>query len=418
MIPKAIFLRLTVRALTVTVVLLFIAPLIVTGVRYWPVSSKLSRILDRAWVGRPALGGVTVPIPEVSFTWHSVRTGEFQKSVTARFNECFAGREALIRLTGELWFRLFRRPANPSSTIIFGRNDSLFERGYLDEYFANRRSRAEMEPLVRDLRILQDACRDYGIAFALVLSPTKATIQPEDIPPAWRRSYDPRRRIYHVITDLFRDYGIEFVDAVELLSQEKRKNYPAPLFPKGAMHWSRRGGLIAANGLQSVLARQHKFAEPIEVIESTITMKPEGEEGDLAELLNTAHHWTFPIEKLKIKPSSRPENQRITAAMVADSFGWSLLHVLHDSGQFSEIGFFFHYWRTKTLAVEGGGWKKVRAPATPVDFATEIFAADCLILEINEVTLLTPETHITGFLKDALAHLPDPNSPKPKFRGE
>ena len=418
MTATATFLRLTNRTLTVVLLLLFLGPLVLTAVRYWPLHSNVSRFLDRAWIGRPALVGVTVPIPDAPLTWHSVRTGEFQKSFASRFNEKFAGREALIRLTGELWYRLFRRPANPSSTIIFGRNDSLFEKGYLDEYFVSRRSRADMEPMVRDLRRVQDACREHGMAFALVLSPTKATIHPEDIPRQWRRFYDPRPRMYHVITQLFRDYGIEYVDAVELLSQENQKNnYPAPLFPKGAMHWSRRGGFIAANGLQSVLARQHKFAEPIEITESTVKMKPEGEEGDLAELLNTAHHWEFPIEKLKIKPSNRPRDQRMTAAMVADSFGWSLLHVLHDSEQFSEIGFFFHYRRSKTLAGEGGNWKRVRVPATPIDFPSEIWAADCLILEINEVTLIDRETHITGFLKDALVNLPAPNSPKPKFRG-
>jgi hypothetical protein len=410
-------LLLTERTLKGILVMMFITPLIVTGIRYWPLHPKVSRILDRAWIGRPMLGGVTVPIPHVPTTWHSLRTAEFQKLVTARFNDCFAGRELLIRLTGELWFRLFRRPANPNSTIVVGRNDSLFEEGYLDEYFVSRRSRADLEPWVRDLRTLQDACRANGIAFAFVLSPTKATIHPEDIPPPWQRFYHSRPRVYKVITELFHDYGIEWVDAVELLLEEKRKEHAAPLFPQGAMHWSRRGGFIAANALQSVLARQNKFAEPIELLGSTVTMKPEGEEDDLAELLNTAHRWKFPIEKLKIKPSSRPKDQRLTAAVIADSFGWSLLHVLHESHQFSEIGFFFHYWRSKTLSVEGG-WTKVREPATPIDFPSEIFAADCLILESNEVTLLTPETHITGFLKDALANLPDPKSPKPKFRGE
>jgi hypothetical protein len=166
--------------------------------------------------------------------------------------------------------------------------------------------------------------------------------------------------------------------------------------------------------MQAVLAGQNKRAEPIELLGSSVDMRPEGEEADLAELMNTATTWRYPVEKLRIKPSARPPSERMTAAMIADSFGWSVLHVLQDSKQFSEIGFFFHYWRSKTAVTEKR-WERVREPATPIDFQREIFAADCLILEINEITALGPN-HITGFLKDALANLPDPTAARPKFK--
>ncbi len=413
---KAVFLRLTETVLAVALALAFLIPGILTGVRYFNISSKASRWLDRAWLGRPTLAGVTVPLEDVSLSWQSLRTGNYQRYITSEFNRTFAGREALIRYTNELWFRMFRKPASVTSTIAVGANDVLFESGYLEEYFLRRVHPEELKPVVQDLRKLQDFCHQTGMAFAVVVSPHKATVYPEDIPPAYPRWYDPRPRVYSVFTELLRQHNVEFVGSAELLAEAKFKHPAAPLFPKGGVHWNRRSGFIAANALQSLLAKQNKPAEPIELAGSTIDTAPEGEEGDLAGLMNMATPWRYPVEKLKIKPSMRAPNEQMTAAIIADSFGWSLAHVLQDSGQFSEIGFFFHYYRWKTVITQNR-WEQVREPATPIDFAREVFAADCLILEINEATALGPN-HITGFLKDALANLPDPAAPKPKFKAD
>ena len=104
-------------------------------------------------------------------------------------------------------------------------------------------------------------------------------------------------------------------------------------------------------------------------------------------------------------------------AMVGDSSCWSPLRALNESAQFSEIGFFFHYKVYKTRLADGRS-AKVRTPALPIDFSREVFAADCLLLAINEVTAVRSEHHLSAFIEDALAHLPDPAAPRPAFRGD
>jgi SGNH hydrolase-like domain, acetyltransferase AlgX len=405
------------QTLAVTLILLFVLPLVLTVVRYGPVFRKSSWRLDYHWIGRPTLSGVTTPTADVALSWSSLANGEFQKSAARRFNENFASREGLIRYTDEVWFRVFHQPANAASTITVGPRDVLFENVYLHEYAVERNSRAVLEPWVKNLRRLQDFCRSIGMGFVVMLAPTKPTIYPEHIPDAWQRRCDPEPRGCLILTELLRENGIVFIDGAQLIADEKRKRAPAPLFPKGGIHWNKRAALLAANAAQARFAEQNLPAEQIEVRQSTVDQNPHGEECDLVLLMNLVRPWKYPVERIAIRPSNRPRQRQMTMAMVGDSFSWSVLHVLQESAQFSAIGFYFYYWQWKMLIAENR-WDKVRAPASPIDFRSEIFAADCLLLEINEGNAVSPEHHLSVFVKEALAHLPDPAARKPEFRGD
>jgi SAM-dependent methyltransferase len=337
---------------------------------------------------------------------------------TLQFDEGFSGREALIRWTNELWFRLFHDTANPASTVAVGQHDVLIKKNSLEEYFLQRNSKVALEPWVKNLRRLQDFCRQIGMGFVVVLAPSKATIYPEDIPRPWRRWYDPGPRAHIVLTELFRENGVVFVDAVDLVAREKLKGPPAPLFPKGGIHWNRRAAFVTANAVQARLAEQNKPAEPIESAGSSVANnEPNSEESDLVELMNLTRRWKYPCEKIAIKPSPRPRAEQMTMAMVGDSFSWNLLRVFSDSGQFSETAFYFYYRQRKTL-ISGKRFDTVRAPALPLDFSREIFAADCLLLEINETAAVASDHYLSAFISDALAHLPDSTAPRPPFRAD
>ena len=411
--------ELTERTLAICLALLFVAPLLLTVIRNVPYSSKagvkLSRWLDSQWIGKPRLYGVTIPAANVQLTLHSLANGEFQRQQARQFNEGFAGREALIHVTNELWFRLFHETGNSALDVVIGKHDVLFFRGYLDEYFLFRNDRSVLEPWVKELRRLQDFCRNIGMGFVVILTPSKVSIYPEDVPDAWRGQYDSRPRGRVVLKELFHDNGIAFVDAVDLVALEKFKRPPVPLFPKGAAHWNSRAALVAANAIQARLAEQGKAVWPIEVAERTISEKPEAEEGDLLRLLNLIFPWRYPCERLTIKRRVTPPSAQLTMAAIGSSFTWELSRQLSTSGQFSDISVYFHYRLYKSREM-GDHSETVRKPATPVDFSREIFAADCLLLELNESITPSPEHYLSAFIKDALAHLPDPAAPRLPFR--
>ncbi|MFL6514234.1 MAG: alginate O-acetyltransferase AlgX-related protein [Chthoniobacterales bacterium] len=420
---------LTERTLVSALLLAWIGPLILTGVRNLPRSHKLGRFLDSALIGRVNLTGVTESHPDVPLSWNSIMTAEFQKEKAREFDEQVSGRELMIRATDELWFRLFHDTASSRSTIAVGKHDVLFENTYLQEYFVARNTKAVLEPWIKQLRQLQDYCRSIGMGFAVVIAPSKVAVYPEAVPENWRRRADPRPRGPAVVADLLRENEIDWIDGNELMQREKRKSPPAPLFPKGGAHWSRRGVFIAANEIQKRFSQQGKPAEQIQAVGDWVVDTPSGDEADLVNVMNLLFNWKYPCERITIAPSNRPAEKRMTLAAVGDSFSWSLLRVLNESAQFSDIAFYYYYPQNKTRSGSGPSnvpgrlriypteqFETVRTPAAPLDFAAEIFSADCLLLEITEAGVVSPEHHLARFLRDALAHLPNPAGPRPTFR--
>jgi hypothetical protein len=141
-------------------------------------------------------------------------------------------------------------------------------------------------------------------------------------------------------------------------------------------------------------------------MERTVSQKPEGDENDLVYVMNLRRRWTYPCERLSIKPGPKPESEQLTMAAIGGSFTWELIRQLSASRQFSEIDFFFYYKLYEACAVNGNIFE-VRTPGTPIDFKSEIFAANCLLLEINEGGALSSDHHLAAFVADALAHLPN-----------
>ena len=413
---KAQLFRIIERVLLVAIVAAFVSPLTLTLLRNSPKHFKW--LFGHPWIRNHTLAGVIIRPPDVRFSWPAVASGEFQKSKANRFNDNFGGREGLIRMTNEVWFRLFRDTSTHASKIAVGQNDSLFEKIYLREYFLQRVPKQTLAPWVVNLRRLQDFCRKRGMGFVVVLTPSKASIYPEDTPLAWRRWYDPRPRAYVQLLELFRENGISFVDGSALVSAEKSAGrLSAPLFPRGGVHWNSRAAWLAADAVQARFREQNKSLDPIEIMESTLSDHPEGEDADLLRLMNLARPWIYPCERISIKPNPKPESEQLTMAVIGSSFTWELIRQLSASQQFSEVDFYFHYNQYKSCGVDGI-FSTVRTPGIPLDFGSEIFAADCLLLEINEASAIFSEHHLSAFIGDALAHLPEACAGRQPFRFE
>ncbi len=92
---------------------------------------------------------------------------------------------------------------------------------------------------------------------------------------------------------------------------------------------------------------------------------------------------------------------------------WRVNQQLLASGQFSEINSYYYYKLYKACNPDiDAGIKIVRSPTGNVDFASEIFAADCLVLEANETAILGAN-HLQMFLSEALSHVPTTGDEKP-----
>ena len=388
------------RLLTALVVVVFFVPLALHAFfLFWT-----SPIPRTAWLRNETLVGLRSGQTAASFSWKRVRSGDYQKDLAEQFNGGFHGRELLIRATCEMWYRMFRRPGPGDLKVTLGRDDFIYQDSYLKEYCRQRPSKAQLEPFVRDLRRLQDACDRAGIAFVFLLTPSKAAILPDHIPSAWMKLSDPRPRAYDHLVPLIKESGVRFVDG-HALTVQSMAAAPAPVFPKGGIHLGSHGVWVITNAVIAALQAQGKPARLIEHERLWVSMTPEGTDADLMELMNLIVPWRYPVTRMEMKPPREESSPGLNCTIIGGSFAEQVWSQMGGSGQFSRIDNFFYYTEGKFSRL-GRDHRTVRTDVGDVDFDREIFSADCMVLESNEQALdMTGPDHLKKFLADALRHL-------------
>ena len=364
------------------------------------------------WLRNATLNGGEIQPKKAAFSPATLLSGKFQASLAANYDTGFPGRELFIRLFNEIDLRLFR---TSGASVLVGPNLSLFEMTYAREYCLSREGKDTLPPLVDKLRRMQDFCDARGIAFALVITPSKAAIYPESLPAAWLRRYRPEPRAYDDFVPLLRARGVRFVDGHRLTADLK----PAarvPLFPLGGIHWGDPAALATTNALLALLAREGLRVSPDEAYRTADSDLPMGQDLDLASLVNTVSPWRYPVTSVTLDPVSVAHGDRPDMVLVGGSFVWSMMRLLDETQQFSEFDF-YRYYRLSQYCRSHGSDHLIAEPTPPVNFDTDVFASDALVLEANEETLPRAE-HLRAFLHDALAVLPDPAKGKPPFHYE
>jgi hypothetical protein len=191
-----------------------------------------------------------------------------------------------------------------------------------------------------------------------------------------------------------------------------------PVFPLGGIHWGDPAALATTNAVLETLAGQGLGVQPIRDFTTQVSNVPKGQDRDLADLLNTALPWRYPVKTVAVRPvKTPPGTYRPNLVVVGGSFTWKMLDMLDASRQFSEMECYFYYTASKSTQFDGER-HQIAKPTPSLNFDTDVFAADALVLEVNEQTLPVPAAHLTHFLQDALAVLPNPQAAKAPFHYE
>ncbi len=376
---------------------------------------RLPPVANRAppWLLNRTLGGIQAKQAPVDLSRASLFSSHYQQAAARMYDENFFGREPMIRLVNELYLRVFH---TASSGVIVGRNLNLFESVYAEEYCLQRGDSRNLVLFVDNLRRMQDFCATRGVAFALVITPSKAAVYPEDLPPAWQARRRPEPRYYDLLLPLLNQSDIRYVDG-HRITAALRPTATTPVFPRGGTHWSDPAALATANALLDELARQGLAVRPIQGCIATDSTRPGGQDRDLFNLVNVVSRWSYPTTSITVPPSPPRATARPNLVVVGGSFSRKILQILDASRQFSEADFYFYYRNSKKCWSDGQTFT-VGAPTPPINFDADVYAADSLVLECNEQTLHTPAAHLTSFLRDALSGLPDPHAPKTPFHRE
>lgn len=357
-------------------------------------------------VAQTELEGYTDDQSFPEFKPASFIAGDFQEQFAVWFGQNFAGREKFIRLANQIYYTVFRKSYMDDRRIIIGRQQQLYEQGYVREYI-----RTDAQPSVVGSSMVQDLVRidkileQQGIAFIIMISPSKAYTYPEYL-PAGLLANKQGTNAYNIVVPYLVKEGLHVVDGQKITSQ-LRDSQPYPVFCQGGVHWND----IAAFAAASELVREMERATgqemvPMEIESFKVDNHPLGTDSDLADLLNLMHPVkTYPAPHLKVKPQHARDAFRPDVAMIGASFCYKPIDMLWESGVVNSLDFYSNYTDFMQTYPEDDARIAQAEPASKDWWKKEILSRDVLVLEMNQVQLsVDGGEHVRQFLKDALQY--------------
>ncbi len=286
------------------------------------------------------LKGQEDPAPYPAFTLKSWFKDEFQVQFNKATEEAVGFRPVLIRAKNQLEYSLFRK-ANAMGVVV-GKDRYLFEsdyiraytgRDYLGDYFWNWK--------FDRLKKVTDTLASLGVKLGLVLEPGKATYHPEKIPGRFL-TYHSRNSNYQAILRESSARGIPLLDLNHDFAS-RRRTAPYPLFPKGGIHWSTGGMVVAADTLLGFITKRldHPVARVV-VDKMEMTDSLRDTDGDVAALMNLliapSHpQMCYPIFHLTESPEPKPR-----VLVISDSYFFNLLGAKVPGRAFANEAFWYY----------------------------------------------------------------------------
>lgn len=327
-------------------------------------------------------------------------SGDLQNNFEKRFAESIGFRGLLVRINNQFYLDWFKDLSNRK--LVLGKNDWLFERGYVTNF--NKRDALPAELISKQLaeiKKLQDKLQSRGIVFTLVVSPSKADIYPEYLPDNWiNNSLINDKTNYQKARLLLKKSGVNYIDAVDYFLRQKSSS-PYTLFTKGGTHWS----YYSACQVNNLLIK--KFTQLTGIKYKLLHCDPpelkqvsHDTDFDIAALTNLYNEYRFQ------QPTPYPSLQTITdfpsnkpsVLFVGDSFVWTILQNFEDSDYFAARDYLY-YDRINYSGIGNTASPRSRDLVSLNELLLEKY---WVIIEVNEVGF---DNIGYGFVQRALEYL-------------
>ena len=346
------------------------------------------------FVPEQALNGVRVEAEKPSLTLAAWWNGELQSQAAAWLDEHIGFRGHAVRTNNQIGLSLWREASSKAAdTPVLGKRMMVYEDGYVTAYdgddpFTDRK----MLKLARALRRVQDGLARRGIAFVLLIAPSKASVYPEYLPSGFVRPDGLRSpTAYERMLPMLRSEGVHVVDGHALL-MEVKSLAPYPVFPPGGVHWNRYAAAL-------VVARTWRFLGE-QLGRTLVDLRCRGvheddapsahdQETDGADLLNAWHvghaDWRFPRPDLYAYDAGDAFRPKIV--VVGDSFWTMPASIIADHRMASRSDFYYYFNGFKPREDDQDG-----SVAPPGDFHRGMtwehaFSADAIIVEVTEIMI-------------------------------
>ena len=337
----------------------------------------------------------TPPAVGRSAWWNGTMQAEFD----AWINQRIGLRGLLVRTANQANFSLFRElPQRSGTQVLLGRDGMLFEKVYVDAYNrSGRRPGWELRNISSSTRRLQDRLAQDGIAFLLVIAPSKAEIYPEFLPPEADVAGRPARRSnYENFIEHLRRDGVNVVDGHALFQEWKREPGAPRLFADGGTHWNEYGAArIVAEITRRLRDLTGKDLPTAEVVGAVTNRTIVGEDNDLGELANL---WTGrPLAGPQVHPVAEVQagSHLPDLLFIGDSFVFTLTNFMDRHGLYRKRDTYYYYNRQYFYPEAPNAALDKRQ----LDLLAELRGRDAVVIEVGEYWL--PRVGF-GFVRDLL----------------
>jgi hypothetical protein len=122
--------------------------------------------------------------------------------------------------------------------------------------------------------------------------------------------------------------------------------------------------------------------------------------------MNLASKWEYPTPVVRIHPHPDSPGKKPTVVFIGGSFVTIPATLMSESRQFAEIPHFTYLQKAK--AVFRDGVREVERKASPkIDYGSEIFSADAVVVELNDYYVVKGEFCLS-FAEGVRAHFSKP----------
>ena len=345
------------------------------------------------------LAGVENEVPRPGLGLAAWWEGSLQSGFDTWLNQHIGLRGCFVRTANQINYSLFRElPKRSGTQVLMGRAGFLYEMAYVDAYNHKGRSRsAEMNNISLSTRRLQDRLAADGIAFLLVIAPSKAEIYPEYLPESadvagrTNRLSNYQNLLYYLRRD-----GVNLVDAHDRFQQWKLEPGAPQLFSKGGTHWNQYG---AARVVSEIAGRLRELTgkdlPSIRVVGSVTNHTIVEADNDLGELVNL---WSG---RPLAGPQIHPVVEKVAGdylpdlLLVGDSFVFTLTSWMDRQQLYRKRDTYYYYNRQFSYPEATDAALDKRQ----LDLLKEIRGRDAIVIEVGEYWL--PRIGF-GFVRDLL----------------
>lgn len=339
------------------------------------------------------LNGVYNEVTQPKFSLDEFINGDYQKNFTTFFNQQFALRDVFVKTTNQLYYDLFAKSYMNGNSMVIGRDNSIFEKYYLDDYIVNNMKPDEIAEVADDIVYLQQKLMEHGKMFCVVITPTKVRTMPETVPEQYAPYIKEGYGSYDRLIAALQEHEVDFIDGQAILLADKQQNGRL-LFTQGGTHWNEYGTSLMIDAMYKFLNERYDTALVMpELVSLTEDMQPTyDKDSDLYELLNLWRPAKFKASHPQWAVNLLPGKQKYSMAIVGGSFCWNITDVAQLFGQFEPIDVYYYYFMGNVHFSDGQREERPVLSSLEEDAAAwrnALLAHDVIFLEINGATPLS-----------------------------